>query len=537
MEEYNLDSLMQNIDNEFLYRNSLNAAVQPNVVSSTIIDVISADISDFVLSGSISTQLIDNSSVDISVDIVDAISSMELPDISVGFLAVIESEYLNRLQSYTLVKVLHNVFYQFMPDYYIWYISCLNGVPTSQLTNIKRLYGSVPSTTALLLSKAEKLNEEDVADVQLLDSQTVYNDARLEYTELSLKLYDDDMPKTKMMRHDVHEFARASHTHPFYDWFKVWPDFGPNGKNKDAEVSANLMTFHFKNDNVQNDVSVCFPKIVFETESPRPRHLLGELMFVAANSFDDVEKQVGNITNPNKEDFSGWIYPMGQTIYTNRFEFMEVKQLFGNPATAMQFKVPNLAGFIEPTAYDSSYDAGQAILEKLPGYNNVPVHTHDSIVIPSDIKEQPGQIKKSTVNAPTGRAYPCDQTIDGISLNTMRSNAAIICAWDKGTVERAQKEYPPGTAPQPCHAIPAGWRWTTPEEKENLFSLTYDDAKFDESGTDILDFAIEGGEMQDYGRQYTELDEENTMSWPEHVFLPVLLFIGFPNNNNYKYFG
>lgn len=113
------------------------------------------------------------------------------------------------------------------------------------------------------------------------------------------------------MREDEHSFAIASHVHPEYSWLKVWPDFGRNGKHRDAEVSAVLATVHFKSNGVQNDVNICLPKIAFDLDSPRPKHFIGELMFVAADSFESLKSQVGNIDNVDADDFTGWIYPAG----------------------------------------------------------------------------------------------------------------------------------------------------------------------------------------------------------------------------------
>ena len=140
------------------------------------------------------------------------------------------------------------------------------------------------------------------------------------------------------------------------------------------------VTVHFSNDGVQNDIDICLPKIEFDNTGRRPKHLIGELMFVAAKSYEDVKKQVGNIEDVDSDNFSGWVYPNGQTIYTKRFEFMEAKQLFGMAPTAASFTVPDIAGYLKPTCID---DMQEGVLKKHDGKNGVPLHTHIGVILPT----------------------------------------------------------------------------------------------------------------------------------------------------------
>ena len=43
--------------------------------------------------------------------------------------------------------------------------------------------------------------------------------------------------------------------------------------------------------------------------------------------------------------------------------------------------------------------------------------------------------------------------------------------------------------------------------------------------------------MDEAGTEYDENDESGTMSWPEHTFVPVLVYIGFPYSSKYTYWG
>ena len=76
-------------------------------------------------------------------------------------------------------------------------------------------------------------------------------------------------------------------------------------------------------------------------------------MFVAASSFEDVTRQVGEVFDIDAPDFSGWVYPDGKTYFTKRFEFAEAKMAFGESATAASFTVPDLVGFFMPTCEES----------------------------------------------------------------------------------------------------------------------------------------------------------------------------------------
>lgn len=126
----------------------------------------------------------------------------------------------------------------------IEYISCLNGLPVSELANISEVSASagadLRSSITLLVSHPEQLGEDS-------QQEQLYTDALVDYATLSSRAHDL-VPVGEMMKHDMSEYAFANHVHPQYDWFKAWPDFGPNGKDKKAEVSATLATVHFKND-------------------------------------------------------------------------------------------------------------------------------------------------------------------------------------------------------------------------------------------------------------------------------------------------
>lgn len=399
----------------------------------------------------------------------------------------------------------------------IEYISCLHGYPTSDIPNISAYGLDIGADTTFIMSIQD-------------DPAQPWSDAKVQYQTLSARALED-IPTSEMMSHDTSEFAKASHTHEAeYDWFKVWPDFGKNGKNKEAEVSAVLATVHFKNDGQQNDVDICLPAIRFDNESPKPRHLIGELMFVAATSWEDLEHKVGVIDDINDENFSGWVIPMGQTLYTKRFEFMEAKTLFGESPTAASFTVPNLAGLFMPTGPrdDDEY------LQKVPGYNNVPVHSHKGMTL-AENQNQLKQTVSGNIDIANGRAsandeLPTKEQVD--KAFESRQKVGIISPWWQ-TLNKATGSYESvGAYPM---AVPSSFRKISTDD-QGIFKIEYKTNGID-GKEDGMNFTVQGLNIEDAGIQYDGHNEEETASFPTRLNIPVLLYVGFPYQNKYKYWG
>ena len=404
--------------------------------------------------------------------------------------------------------------------YTITYISTLVGMPTSQLANVSEVFEEFPPDLQFLVShniseNATQFDQSDATDTE----QYQYEDARLKYNELSARIYND-IPVSDMMRKDEYQFAFSSHTHPFYTWFKTWPDFGANGKIKDHEISGVLATVHYENNNVQNDIDICLPKIDFENKKNiKPRHLIGELMFVHANSYNELTSQInGTIEDIYDENFSGWVVPDGKTFLTKRFDFMEAKLAFGQSSIAGAFTVPNFAGFVKPTGNKDKYK----LAVKQAGHNNVPVHTHSNVVF-SDAAPVINQVKSASIAIKNGRASKCGKLLT--DENIQQSNKfGIICPW-------------PTPAPNEAlpAAVPVGYK-TISDTEQNIFSIIYNDKDVEFGNNEkTLRSKLSNIELSIAGTEYNSEDEENTMSWPNYTAVPVLIYVGFPDNSKYKY--
>lgn len=393
--------------------------------------------------------------------------------------------------------------------YEIKYIENLVGIPTSLLANVHDMYGEVPRNTEFLVSHSVSQSIEDVDDV------IVYEDAKLNYDQLSARIYED-IPTSEMMMKEQNEFAFCSHSHPEYSWFKAWPDFGPNGKNKANEISGVLATVSFTNNKQKNVVDICLPKIDYDDKSlVKPKHLIGELMFIAEGT--DIEKQLnGVVDDVYAENFSGWVHPNGQTIKTKRYDFIEAKTAFGATQTSLTFTVPNIEGFLKPVGDQTN----QTILKKLPGYNNVPVHSHDSVTF-STATPSIVQVKSTKIAIKNGRGSHGSLLSDDDIERT--SKYGVICPWPN-----------PSDIDLPA-ARPAGYKEITDEE-QRIFSILYNDkdVTFDNDRKE-LECKITNLSILPAGMQYDESDELHTMSWPKHTVMPILLYIGFPDNSKYKY--
>lgn len=102
----------------------------------------------------------------------------------------------------------------------------------------------------------------------------------------------------------------------------------------------------------------------------------------------------------------------------------------------------------------------------------------------------------------------------------------IVCAWP--TTAEYQNALPA--------QHPAGYRYMTADDKE-MFSVEYDDLYFEDMNSKHMVFTVQGSRVQTAGTEYDASNEKETMSWPESNFVPVLMYIGFPDNSKYKYWG